>query len=75
MIMLFHLHLNTSLLCFHTTFVFHSMLWFGSTRHTSKLSVYAFMVSYFMFMHIGPSEEITLLEFNKEEEEDQQQTS
>ena len=28
-----------------------------------------------MLMHIGSSEEITLLEFNKEEEEDQQETS
>ena len=27
-----------------------------------------------MLMHIGSSEEITLLEFNEEEEEDQQET-
>ena len=32
------------------------------------------MISYFMLMHIGSSEEITLLEFNKKEEEDQQET-
>ena len=32
------------------------------------------MISYFMLMHIGSSEEITLLEFNEEEEEDQQET-
>ena len=32
------------------------------------------MIAYFMLMHIGSSEEITLLEFNKEEEEDQQET-
>ena len=28
-----------------------------------------------MLMHIGSSEEISLLEFNKEEEEDQQETA
>ena len=32
------------------------------------------MISYFILMHIGSSEGITLLEFNKEEEEDQQET-
>ena len=32
------------------------------------------MISYFMLRHIGSSEGITLLEFNKEEEEDQQET-
>ena len=32
------------------------------------------MISYFLLMHIGSSEEITLLEFNEEEEEDQQET-
>ena len=36
--------------------------------------MYAFVISYFMLMHIGSSEEITLLEFNEEEEEDQQET-
>ena len=35
--------------------------------------IYAFMISYFMLKHIGSSEGITLLEFNKEEEEDQQE--
>ena len=35
--------------------------------------IYAFVISYFMLMHIESSEEITLLEFN-EEEEDQQET-
>ena len=29
------------------------------------------MISYFMLIHIGSSEGITLLEFNEEEEEDQ----
>ena len=32
------------------------------------------MISYFMLIHIGSFEGITLLEFNKEEEEDQQET-
>ena len=32
------------------------------------------MISYFMLMHIGSSEGITLLEFNEEEEEKQQET-
>ena len=32
------------------------------------------MISYVMLMHIGSSEDITLLEFNEEEEEDQQET-
>ena len=31
------------------------------------------MISYSMLMHIGSFEEITLLEFNEEEEEDQQE--
>ena len=31
------------------------------------------MISYFLLMHIGSTEEITLLEFNEEEEGDQQQ--
>ena len=34
--------------------------------------MYEFVISYFMLMHIGSSEEITMLEFN-EEEEDQQE--
>ena len=32
------------------------------------------MISYFMLRHIGSSKGITLLEFNEEEEEDQQET-
>ena len=36
--------------------------------------IYASMISYSMLMHIGSSEEITLLEFNEEEEEGQQKT-
>ena len=44
-----------------------------SSHHIIHLIIYAFMISYFMLMHIGSSEEITLLEFNEEEEEDQQE--
>ena len=42
--------------------------------HITCVIVYAFMISYFMLMHIGSSEEITLLEFNEEEKEGQQET-
>ena len=42
--------------------------------HFIHVIIYAFVTSYFMLMHIGSSEEITLLEFNEEEEEDQQET-
>ena len=40
--------------------------------HTILVDIYAFPISYAIFMHIGSTEEITLLEFNKEEEGDQQ---
>ena len=43
--------------------------------HITRVIVYAFVISYFMLMHIGSSKEITLLEFNEEEEGDQQETS
>ena len=46
-----------------------------TSDHIICVIVYAFVVSYFMLMHIGSSEEITLLEFNEEEEEDQQETA
>ena len=42
--------------------------------HITRVIVYVFVISYFMLVHIGSSEEITLLEFNKEEEEGQQET-
>ena len=42
-------------------------------HHTILVSMYAFAISYAIFMHIGSIEEITLLEFNKEEEGDQQE--
>ena len=47
---------------------------FISSYHIIHVIIYAFMISYFMLMHIGSSEEITLLEFNEEEEDDQQET-
>ena len=42
--------------------------------NTICVSIYAFTISYSIIMHIRPTEEITLLEFNKEEEWDQQET-
>ena len=42
--------------------------------HIIHVVIYASMISYSMIMHIGSSEGITLLEFNKEEEEEQQAT-
>ena len=42
--------------------------------HITCVIVYAFAISYSMLMHIGSTEEITLLEFNEEEEEAQQET-
>ena len=45
-----------------------------SSYHIIHVIIYAFVISYFMLMHIGLCEGITLLEFNKEEEEEQQET-
>ena len=42
--------------------------------HTIRVSTYAFVISYAMLMHIGSTEEITLLKFNEEEKGDQQET-
>ena len=42
-------------------------------HHTKLVSMYAFAISYAISMHIGSIEEITLLEFNKGEEGDQQE--
>ena len=47
---------------------------FITPYHIIHVIVYASMISYSMIMHIGSSEGITLLEFNEEEEEDQQET-
>ena len=47
---------------------------FITPYHIIHIIIYASMISYFMLMHIGSFEEITLLEFNEEEEEDQQET-
>ena len=44
-------------------------------HHTILVSIYAFAISYAIFMHLGSTEEITLLEFNEEEEGDQQEIS
>ena len=42
-------------------------------HHTIFVSMYAFVISYAISMHIGSIEEITLLEFNEGEEGDQQE--
>ena len=42
--------------------------------HIIRVIIYAFVISYSMLMHIGSTEEITLLKFNEEEEGDQQET-
>ena len=46
---------------------------FITSYHIIHVIIYAFVIAYFMLMQIGSSKEITLLEFN-EEEEDQQET-
>ena len=42
-------------------------------HHTILVSLYAFAISYAISMHIGLTEEMTLLEFNEGEEGDQQE--
>ena len=42
-------------------------------HHTILVNMYAFAISYAILMHLGSIEEITLLEFNKGEEGDQQE--
>ena len=42
-------------------------------HHTILVSIYAFAISYAIFMDLGTTEEITLLEFNEGEEGDQQE--
>ena len=44
-------------------------------HHTILVNMYAFAISYAILMHIGSTEEITLLEFNEGEERDQQKIS
>ena len=43
------------------------------SHHTILVSMYAFAISYAIFMHLGSTEEITLLEFNERDEGDQQE--
>ena len=45
-------------------------MYFITPYHIIHVIIYASMISYFMLMHIGSSEGITLLEFNEEEEEE-----
>ena len=60
-------HLNAMLL--RTLMRMH----FITPYHIIHNIIYASMISYFMLMHIGSSEGVTLLEFNEEEEEEQQE--
>ena len=46
---------------------------FITPYHIIHVIIYASMISYSMIMHIGSTEEITLLEFNEEEEGDKQE--
>ena len=41
-------------------------------HHIILVGMYAFAISYAILMHLGSTEEITLLEFNEGEEGDQQ---
>ena len=41
-------------------------------HHTTLVNIFAFAISYAIFMHLGSEEEITLLEFDEAEERDQQ---
>ena len=42
-------------------------------HHTILVNMNAFTISYVILMHLGSTEEITLLEFDEEEEGDQQE--
>ena len=42
-------------------------------HHAILVHMYAFTISYAIFMHLGSEEEITLLEFDEAEEGDQQE--
>ena len=42
-------------------------------HHTVLINMNAFAISHVILMHLGSTEEITLLEFNKGEEGDQQE--
>ena len=44
---------------------------FITSYHIIHIIIYAFMISYFMLIHIGWPEGVTLLEFKKEAEENQ----
>ena len=39
-------------------------------KHDALINIYAFTISYAIFMHLGSTEEIMLLEFNEGEEGD-----
>ena len=39
-------------------------------KHDAHVNIYAFTISYAIFMHLGLTEQITLLKFNEDEEGD-----
>ena len=49
-------------------------MYFIIPHHIIHVVIYVSMISYFMIMHIGSFEGITLLEFKQKEEEEQQET-
>ena len=57
-------HHDVKNICKNAFFMYH---------HTILVNIYAFAISYAIFMHLGPEEEITLLEFDEAEEGDQQE--
>ena len=66
------MHLLSRIGC--TCYYFDTMLLEILTRmHSPCFIIHAFAISYAMFMHIGSTEEIMLLEFNEEEKGDQQE--
>ena len=66
------MHLISKIEC--SCYYFDTMLLKILTRmHSPCFIIHAFAISYAMFMHIGSTEEIMLLEFNEKEEGDQQE--
>ena len=55
-------HHDVKNICKNAFFMYH---------HTTLVNIYAFAISYAIFMHLGSEEETTLLEFDEVEEGDQ----
>ena len=45
---------------------------FITSYHIIHIIIYAFMISYFMLIHMGSPEGVTLLEFEEEAEDNQE---